>query len=256
MEKVYLIIDPSEHASKIMKAFYFYRWDWIDEFPETEKKPHTLIYFDDETETYIYHREENKDVFQSRYFYVEGENIEPVLEMLHEAANILDTKDLIKKYSESDVPLERGSAIYQLGIALCGCPFDSVIYNAFEIAIKDKDPGVRIASLAGMAWLGWEELIHLIEEVTKDSCTDVSSYAQTLQEGFAFGKVCRAFIQAEKEEEEQEEKKKFQDFNRICDEIMGKFPKLTLEAVANEVSLELNIEFEQALENLKRVRNL
>lgn len=254
MAKVYLIIEPIQPLAKIVKSIYFYRWDWKDEILETEKNPYTRVYFDDKTETYIYYREENKDVFQSRYFYIEGENIEPVLEKLHEAANILDTKDLIKKFNESDVPLERGSAIYQLGIALCGCPFDSDIYNAFEIAIKDKDPGVRIASLASMAWLGWEELIPLIEDAKKDSCTDVSSYAQTLQEGFAFGKVCKAFIQAEKEEEEQEQKKKFQDFNTICDEIMGKFPKLTLESIANEVSLELNIEFEQALEDVKRVR--
>lgn len=254
MKKVYLIIDPTEHASKIMKAFYFYRWDWIDEFQETEKTPHTLIYFDDETETYIYHREENKDVFQSRYFYVEGENIEPTLEMLRTAANILDIKDLIKRYNESDVPLERGSAIYQLGIALCGSAFASAIYDAFEIALKDNDSGVRIASLAGMAWLGWEQLIPLIEEAKKDSCTDVSSYAKTLQEGFAFGKVCRTFVYAMKEEDDEEQKKKFEDFNTVCDELMGKFPKITLEAVAKEAALELNIEFELALEDLKRAR--
>jgi hypothetical protein len=251
VKKVYLIIDPTEHASKIMKAFYFYRWDWIDEFPETEKTPHTLIYIDDETETYIYHREENKNVFQSRYFYVEGENIESTLEMLHAAANILDIKDLIKKYNESDVPLERGSAIYQLGIALCGSAFDSAIYDVFEIALKDNDSGVRIAALAGMAWLGWEEMLPLIEEAKKDSCIDVSSYAKTLQEGLAFGKVCRTFIYAVKEEDVEEQKKKFQAFNTLCDELMDKFPRITLEAVAKEAALELNIEFEQALEDGK-----
>ena len=188
MEKAYLIIDPAIPLAKIVKGIYFCRWSWKDESEETEKTPYTRLYVDDDSKTYIYYREEHKDVFESRYFYVEGEDIESVVKKLYTLADILDTPELIHRYETVEEPRQRGSAVYQLGIAMTGKGFDPKVRDVFQKALQDDEPGVRIAALWGMAWSQWTELLPLIEEAADDTVVEVSRAARTLREAFTRNK--------------------------------------------------------------------
>lgn len=118
MEQAYLIIEPNVRLADIVRAIYFYRWDWKGEVDETANAPYTRLYID-QSGVRIFYREEHKDIFSARYFYVEGDKIAPALEKLRAAA---------------------------------GHPLDADAHAAFQRALADPAPGVRIAAIWCIAW--------------------------------------------------------------------------------------------------------
>lgn len=180
MQKAYLIIDSSISSAEIMKKFYFFRWDWRDEIEETKTSPWTSFFEEDETETTIYWRQENKPFSTARYFYLEGEEIEAVVEQLRANIPLFSSEDLIAQLKEENDTLKRKAAIYQLGICWCGQPFQAHIYEVFHQVLAKEQWEVKIAALNAMAWLGWSKMDSLIELAKEDMNPEVVKYAQYL----------------------------------------------------------------------------
>ncbi|SFB72499.1 hypothetical protein SAMN05421780_101116 [Flexibacter flexilis DSM 6793] len=181
MEKQqYLVISEETSLADIANKFYFYKWDWMDEVDEQESSPYTRWYLDKQTNTSIYYREEQKDVFSSRYFYVKGTDIDNTILQLRDAATILSQEDLVKNFNQETDSLKRGSAIYQLGIILTLEAFTPSILAVFAAGLQDSIPGVRIASLWGMAWPHWAEFKPLVEQALQDEDTGVQKTAKAL----------------------------------------------------------------------------
>lgn len=184
MKHHYMIVSAETHRADIFKKIYFYRWDWRDEFEERADRPFTLWFFDDDTDTHVYYREEHKDVFTAKYFYVEGDDPEDTITMLQDTARILTIEELIADFSHEADDLKRGSAIYQLGIAATLEPFSPAIGAVFAAGLRDSAPGVRIATLWGMAWPHWDALAPLVEQALHDSDPGVQRAAAALRKAF------------------------------------------------------------------------
>lgn len=183
MNKAYLIINPSIATADIFKKIYFYRWNWIDLFEETDTSPRTFFFEEDGTNVYL--REEHRSYFNAKYFYLEGEDIEEVLQTLKNDIPLLSSEDLITQLREQNDNKERGSAICQLGILWCGQPFEPQIYEVFEKVLEQEKSEVKIAALYGMAWTCWKEIIPLVKLALKDHDEEVSRIASLFLEGLS-----------------------------------------------------------------------
>ncbi|KAB8140000.1 HEAT repeat domain-containing protein [Chloroflexia bacterium SDU3-3] len=172
MIKVYLIAKPSVTSDVVFQVADEYYWIWLDESEETEQTPYTLSLRANSSETKIFYLEEHKDIFEAKYFIVHGNDPDRALEQIRKAIDLYSDTDLLERCAQAGDTRERGSAIYQLGIALTARAFDTIFVPAFERAMVAPEPAVRIAAIWAIAYPHWPELRGLVELAAAQDADD------------------------------------------------------------------------------------
>ncbi|KAB8139992.1 hypothetical protein F8S13_25940 [Chloroflexia bacterium SDU3-3] len=160
-------------------------WLWLDEVEESDKSPYTLSFKGNSSQTKIFYLEEHKDIFEARYFIVHGDDVDRPLAQIRATVALYSDAELLERCAQEGDARARGSAIYQLGIALTARPFDAAFLPAFERAMADPEPNLRIAALWGIAYPHWPELRPLVEAAARDADAEVRRVAGRLLEVYA-----------------------------------------------------------------------
>jgi len=186
MPTIYLIAQPSVTPDAVFQAADKHYWLWLDEQLESDKAPYTLSLRGNSSDTKIFYLEEHKDIFEARYFIVQGDDIDRSVAQIHQSFALSRAAELLEQCAHAGDERQRGSAIYQLGIALTARPCDPAFLPAFARAMAAPEPAVRLAALWGIAWPHWPELRPLVAAAAaRDADAEVRRVAGRLLEAYA-----------------------------------------------------------------------
>jgi hypothetical protein len=178
-----LVIKETASREKIWEAGDRNNWTWLGEIEQKEGTPYEICWSVSDDRIRVHYIEDY--ISDVCYFLIEDRSMDPkelegVVNKITNCVAVYNCQELFEMLEKAQNPQERISILYRVGIA-APSEYDPDFYRAFENALANPTPTIRLAAIEAASYITWDEMKQLITTIHRtDPDEDVRDQAGTL----------------------------------------------------------------------------
>ncbi|WNG45374.1 hypothetical protein F0U60_15635 [Archangium minus] len=185
MKKLRIPMKDVEAAAQLSSIALILGWSLESVTEATSTRPYQIIWVTDEDEAGSRSIVRFIDDFMIEvpYIYIESEAPEHLAPGLPEFVDVY-TNDEIRKLADSAATAEQLHLAVRLMALIAPPEFDASFFEFFRKSLTFPDPTVQRKAILAMGYVGWKELLPVLEQLAKEALLASSAPALPLNMAF------------------------------------------------------------------------